>query len=261
MKFTLKGKSYCLAFGLLIILSSCSTKRYKNALFTSPTDVVTDTLKTVYVVNNQGVEDRFYKIKPNDQIAIKNLQNPEFGIQGAIAGSAPSSFLVDLDGYVNLPVIGRVAIAGLTRREATTKLQELYSKSLLKDPIIELNVINLKVTLLGEFKSPGNFVLEKDNTTLIDMLGIAGGLSEKAEPKNVKIIRGNRANPEVIYVNLKNINSLGHPKLVLQNNDLIYAEPRKAYADAEGLQSVMTNLQPVILLLSSVVLIYNITRR
>ncbi|WP_207422800.1 polysaccharide biosynthesis/export family protein [Desertivirga brevis] len=262
----MKRKSYLLIFSVLLLFSSCAS-RYKHALFTAPSDVVTDTLRTVYVANNKGPEDVYYKIKPDDQLSIRNLQNVEFGAQaissnGGSAGgqSAISSFTVEYDGSVTLPVIGKVNVGGLTRREATKKLQDLFSKTLLKDPIIELNIVNLKVTLLGEFNRQGNYLIEKDNTSFTEILGQAGGFSERAETKKIKIIRGDKKNPEIIYVNLKSLNSLADPKLTLQNNDILYAEPRKVYSSSEGLQNAMLFIQPVLIILNSAVILYNLSR-
>jgi len=240
------------------LLSSCAT-RYKDALFQSKTDFVTDTLKTIYVVNDHGPEDVYYRIKPTDILAIRNLQNNEFGAQGTGGQAAAASFSVEPDGTVMLPVIGKVEIAGLTRRGARQKIQDLYSKTLLKDPIIELMIINLKVTLLGEFAGKGNILLEKDNTTLVDILGQTGGLNAGANPENIKIIRGDRKNPEIIYVNLKNINTLGNPKLVLQNNDIIYAEP-KSTGFNQQIQTVMTYAQPILIFLNMFIVINSLTR-
>ncbi|WP_207532688.1 polysaccharide biosynthesis/export family protein [Desertivirga arenae] len=264
MKFTLKGKSsLLLTLSILLLLSSCAT-RYKNALFTSKADAVMDTLKTVYVANDKGPEDLYYRIKPGDQISVRNLQNIEFGAQGtATAGSSSNNetlYIIDPEGTVNLPVVGKVQVGGLTRREATIRLQELYSKTLFKDPIIAISIVNLKVTMLGEFNTQGNFLIERDNVSLIEILGQAGGLTEKADPKKIKIIRGDKSNPEIIYVNLKDINSLGNRKLVLQSGDIIYAEPKKIYSSTEGVQTAMSFVQPVVLILNTIVIIYNLSR-
>jgi polysaccharide biosynthesis/export protein len=121
-------------------------------------------------------------------------------------------------------------------------------------------VVNLKVTVLGEFTKQGNFLLEKENTTLIDIIGEAGGITARANPKTVKIIRGNRQSPEIIYVNLKDINSLANPKLILQNDDIIYMEPQGIYGTGERVQSFSTILQPVLLILNTALIIYNFTR-
>ena len=239
--------------------------------------MVTDTIKHVYVVNDKGMGDLYYKIKPSDLLAIRNVQNPEFGAT-AIGGSAISgagsnytsptgnvstvlSYPVEPDGTVNLPAIGKVAVAGLTRREAAAKVQEMYSQKLLKDPIIELSVVNLKVTLLGEFSKQGNYLLEKDNTSLIDIIGEAGGISKNADPKSLKIIRGDRSDPEIIYVNLRDINSLASKKLILQNNDIIVLQQTKNAATSERLQSFNNIVQPLLVVVNLAVLIFTITRR
>lgn len=261
---------FCLSF------SSCSVRKQRT-LFNSPTDIVTDTIKQVYVVNDQGISDGYYKIKVNDQLAIRNVQNFEFGAttsqvnsstatnstnQNASSGSMQNvlSYPVELDGTVNLPAIGKVRVEGLTRRNAAAKIQDLYKTKLLKDPIIELSVVNLKVTLLGEFSKQGNFFIEKENTTLIDIIGEAGGITKTADPKTLKIIRGDRAHPEIIYVNLNDINSLASKKLVLQNHDIIVLQPTKSSATSEKLQSISNILQPLLVVVNLGVLIFTLTR-
>lgn len=252
-------------------LSSCAARK-EHSLFNAPSDVVTDTIKQVYVVNDQGISDAYYKIKVNDQLAIRNLQNKEFGATPSansstngnqtVSGSINNalSYLVDVDGKVNLPAIGKVDVVGLSRREAAIKIQELYAKQLLRDPIIELSVVNLKVTLLGEFGKQGNFLLERENTTLIDIIGEAGGINKTADPKTLKIIRGDRSHPEIIYVNLNDINSLASKKLVLQNNDIIVLQQTKSSALSEKLTSVNNIVQPFLVVVNLAVLIFTLTR-
>ncbi|KQM63932.1 hypothetical protein ASE74_12240 [Pedobacter sp. Leaf216] len=257
------------------ILSSCSVRK-QHSLFNAPTDIVTDTIKQVYVVNDQGLSDIYYKIKVNDQLAIRNVQNPEFGAtngnSAGVSGSANSNsnqsgsaqnvlaYAVEPDGMVNLPAVGRVEVIGLTRREAAIKIQNIYKSKLLKDPIIELTVVNLKVTLLGEFGRQGNFYLEKDNTDLIEIIGEAGGITKTADPKSLKIIRGDRSHPEIIYVNLNDINSLASKKLVLQNNDIIVIQQTKGQALSERLQSYNNIVQPLLVVINLATLIFALTR-
>ncbi|KRT15821.1 hypothetical protein ASU31_12615 [Pedobacter ginsenosidimutans] len=253
-----------------IILFSCSVRK-QHSLFNAPSDIVTDTIKQVYVVNDQGISDAYYKIKISDQLAIRNVQNPEFGATASGSSSTLSnttsgtsqnilSYPVEPDGMVNLPAIGKVEVVGLTRREATIKIQDSYKQKLLKDPIIELTIVNLKVTLLGEFGKQGNFLLEKDNTSLIEIIGEASGITKTADPKTLKIIRGDRSHPEIIYVNLTDINSLASKKLILQNNDIIVLQPTKGSALSEKLQSFNNIVQPLLVVVNLAVLIFTVTR-
>ncbi|NMN35349.1 polysaccharide biosynthesis/export family protein [Pedobacter riviphilus] len=254
----------------IFFLNACSVRKQRT-LFYAPSDIVTDTIKHVYVVNDQGISDAYYKIKISDQLAIRNVQNPEFGattsgssgtLSNTTSGTAQNmlSYPVEPDGMVNLPAIGKVEVVGLTRREATIKIQDLYKQKLLKDPIIELTVVNLKVTLLGEFSKQGNFLLEKDNTSLIEIIGEAGGITKTADPKTLKIIRGDRSHPEIIYVNLTDINSLASKKLILQNNDIIVLQPTKSAALSEKLQSFNNIVQPLLVVVNLAVLIFTVTR-
>ncbi len=267
--------AFLIIMSFLFLLGSCGVRK-ERTLFNAPSDIVTDTIKQVYVVNDQGISDAYYKIKVNDQLAIRNVQNFEFGATGSTSNSTSNaitqqnsasgsisnvlSYPVELDGMVNLPAIGKVEVVGLSRREAAIKIQDLYKNKLLKEPIIELSVVNLKVTLLGEFSKQGNFLLERDNTTLIDIIGEAGGITKTADPKTLKIIRGDRAHPELIYVNLNDINSLASKKLVLQNHDIIVLQPTKSSATSDKLQSLNNILQPLLVVVNLAVLIFTVTR-
>ncbi|MGY3053539.1 polysaccharide export outer membrane protein [Pedobacter sp. UYEF25] len=262
---------------IAVLFNSSCAMRSKQSLLNAPSDIVTDTIKQVFVVNDKGLGDLHYKIKTDDLLAIRNVQNAEFGASAIVSSSTLGSsaintsstggastalsYPVEPDGMVNLPAIGKVAVAGLTRGEAAAKVQEIYSQKLLKDPIIELSVVNLKVTLLGEFGKQGNYLLEKDNTSLIDILGEAGGITKNADPKSLKIIRGDRSNPEIIYVNLSDINSLASKKLILQNNDIIVLQQTKNAVSSDRLQSFNNIIQPLLVVVNLAVLIFTITRR
>lgn len=251
-----------------VILSSCNV-RQKNNYFNSPADAAMDTIKQVYVVNDQGASD-FYRLKPGDQIVIRNLQDKEFGAVRATGNQGVSavnkenltSFEVREDGTVKIPSVDQpLQVAGMTRREVTRKIQEIFeAPTKLNNPIMEVTIINLKVTLLGEFVRQGNFYLERDNIRLIDVIGEAGGLTKEADKRTLKIIRGNPANPEVILVNLTDINSLASDKNILQNNDIILVSQLKSYAAAAKLQNINNFIQPILVLINLGLLIFTISK-
>lgn len=267
---TIKNNNYLFSIALfLLILTSCKSKQ-ELTLFAAPTDVLTDTIKQVYVVNDKGFDESFYKIKANDLITVRNLQNKKFGVTTSLADAGGASntgsssnvlaYPVDIDGKINLPALGKVEIVNLTIREAQNKIQNLYATNLLVDPIIELNVVNLKVTLLGEFARQGNFYLEKENTNLIEIIGEAGGINNTADKKSLKIIRGERSNPEIIYVNLSDINSLASKRLILQNNDIIILQTKKETKASEKLQNFNSIMQPILVVVNLAILIFTLTK-
>lgn len=247
-----------------LLFSSCSYKQ-NQVLFERKTTAI-DT------ANHGMIQPAAYKIKAQDVLQVRNLQNIKYitdEVPTGPSGAAPTSsqggqmgqtYQVEEDGTVALPVIGRVQVAGLSRYEATKKIEEMYRKSLLKDPIIEVKIINLSVTLLGEVKSPGNYPLIKDRTGLVEMIGAAGGLTDKANEKTVKIIRGTAQNPKVTEIDMSDIASLGNPATVLQNQDIIYIAQNKKAIRNEKLQNFSLIAQPALLLLNTALIIFTLAK-
>lgn len=252
-----------MAFLLLNFCSACSYKQ--NQAFLEKKDG--NSPIAGFTGNAQ-----IYKIKPQDILQVRNLQNIKYIVDdvptGAGAGTGASSsggtaaiglsYEVAEDGTVALPVIGRVKVDGLSRLEAANKIQELYGKNLIKDPIIDVKIVNLKVTVLGEVRRPGNYPLIKDNASLIDMLGEAGGITDKGNEKHVKVVRGGIVNPQIIELDLSDVASLSSPAMMMQNNDVVYIEQNKKSLRNEKLQNFSTLIQPILLLLNSALIITTI---
>jgi polysaccharide export outer membrane protein len=245
--------------GLVVLGSSCSYKQ-NQILFENRASVV-DTLSQKAAIVS-------YRIQPQDILQIRNLQNLKYIVDEAPSASGANTtasqgqtFQVEEDGTVALPAIGHVPVSGLTRTQATKLIEDLYRKTLLKDPIIELKVINLKVTLLGEVKAPGNFQIVKDNTTLVELIGQAGGLTSAANEKNIKIIRGKNNTQNVTIIDLSNISSLSDPRTYLQNGDIIYVAQNKRAIRTENLQNFNTWVQPALLLLNTALIIFTLSRQ
>ena len=252
----------CLA-GIIALGSSCSYKQ-NQVLFEKRSNVA-DT------VSPQTAATTGYQIQPQDVLQIRNLQNLKYivdevpvssasGSGNAIAGTG-QTFQVDEDGAVALPALGHIPVAGLTRPQAAKLIEDLYRKNLLKDPIIELKIVNLKVTLLGEIKGQGNYPILKDKTSLVDMIGQAGGLTPAANEKNIKIIRGTGKNQNITEIDLSNISSLSDPRALLQNGDVVYVAQNKRAIRAENLQSFSTWIQPALLLLNTALIIFTLSRQ
>ena len=223
--------------------------------------------------NRQVIKDTIdsirqnYTIQADDLLQIRNLQNPKYIVDVAAANQLSATttpleelnYLVEADGTVNLPIIGRIAVADLTRVEAAQKIEARYSKEL-KAPIIELKVINRKVTVLGEVTKQGNYPLLKDQTTLIETLGNAGGLTENANPATLKIIRAKGGQQQVISVDLSDLKSIGDNKMILQNNDIIYVAQNKRSKQTKRVSNLYTILQPVVLILNTALIIYTLSK-
>lgn len=252
-------------FVLFLACTSCSTKQYQ-VLFQQK-NAASDS-------SYHGVDSSAeYHIKPQDVIQVRNLQdgsalassNDKGGVKNTLL-VAPNegslTFQVDDDGTVILPAIGRIKVAGYTRLEAQKIVEDAYKKNVLVNPIIELKIVSLKVIIFGEMKGQGSFPLTKEHTSLVEMIGAAGGLTANADETNIKIIRGTQKNPKVTTVDLSNIESINDPKAILQNGDIIYVSQNKRAARSENFQNFSGSIfQPVLLLFNTALIIFTFIHR
>jgi polysaccharide export outer membrane protein len=251
-----------------VFFSSCSYKQ-QQLLFQQQSTAV-DTGK---ISASSGLGTSDYLIRSQDVLQIRNLQNARYIVDelptapnggntagGTIAGEG-QSYQVDDEGNVALPLIGRVHVAGLTRVQAQKLVEDLYRKNVLVNPIIDLKIANLKVTILGEIRVPGNYPLSKDKTNLVELIGQAGGLTDRANEKTIKIVRGDPKNPQVTEVNLNKLSTLADPRIILQNNDIIYIAQNKRSIKNEEIQNLSTTIQPALIILNTALIIYTLIHR
>jgi polysaccharide biosynthesis/export protein len=206
-----------------------------------------------------------YRISSNDIVEFRIFTNDGFKLidissmtdfGGAQAGGAfnrvlmAQQYLVEHDGMIKLPIIGRVNIKGLTIREAERVLEEKYAESYIK-PFVLMNVINRRVIVFpGQHGSATVVPLNNNNITLIEALALAGGISQIGKANKIKLIRGDLRNPEIFLIDLSTIHGIRQADLVLQANDIIYVEPRLRLT-----QGVFTEIAPVVSILTSTVVI------
>jgi len=172
---------------------------------------------------------REYKIGLNDQLEIS--VNPNKGaamIDAATAVNLVSqtiNVIVEFDGTIKLPVLGRIAIKDLTAREAELLLEERFSLFYV-DPFVNVKLTNKRVIIFPG--SPGTarvMNLANQNTTLTEAIALAGGIPSSGKSHRIKLIRGDIANPQVYLIDLSTIEGMKEGDIVLQGNDIIYVEP------------------------------------
>jgi len=247
----------------IFFLSSCSF-RNRQALLKTPYDA--DTVKTVRVINNQPSSDDYYNlIKPEDELAIRNVQDMrlivrESGTGANIGNQAATTFRVNANGEVVLPKIGAIKVAGLNRVQASEVLQKAYEAKELNAPLIDVRIANNYVILMGEVGKQGRYLIEREDYELIDLLGDAGGITAFANRRLVRIFRGDRTNPEIIMVNLDEYSFLKNPNLKLKARDIIYVEPRRVVGASRNLQTYSGLIQMGILAVNTILLIYNLSK-
>ncbi len=217
----------------IVALASCNAL-YPSMMLKTPRNYQFDTLHDSTAAVN-------YKISVNDFVNLRLFSLDGFHIvdltsssNAGAAGAAPSTaittsvdYLVEADGTVTLPVVGKTPIAGQTIRQATDMLEKKYSKYYIQ-PYILLAVSNRRVIVFPGDPGTARVVpLLNNNTTLIEALALAGGLTSSGKAKQVKLIRGDPTKPFVYLIDLSTIKGIKEGNTILQANDIIYVTPQR----------------------------------
>src|SRR5690606_5116920 len=144
------------------------------------------------------------------------------------------SYLVDKDGEIDFPVIGKIKIAGLSPAETKELLRQKLA-DYLKDPIINIRIRNFTVTVLGEVNRPGTFPINGEQVTIMEALGYAGDITIKGRRDNVMVIRDFDGTKVYNRINLNQKEALKSPVYYLTQNDVVYVEPNRSGKTASNL--------------------------
>jgi polysaccharide export outer membrane protein len=288
------GRLWLLALPVLLLFSSCASTRYYNqrVMFrlTDRKGGQLDSTKLRIAVNRT---ERNYLIQPNDILEVRVNTNKgerildpngelQFGLpsgsglstggstgsgnsrvvgarnvgQGAGPTIGGTTFMVQADGTVFLPLVNRVKVSGLSLLQADSVLKSKYD-SFYKESFVMTRVTNNRVFVLG---APGGQVisLANDNMNLLEVLALAGGIDGQGntggssglyrfggKANNIRIIRGDLKNPRVQQIDLTTLDGMRRANLQMEPNDVVYVEPvRRPVLEA------LTDAQPVISLVS-----------
>lgn len=177
--------------------------------------------------------DEEQKIVPNDILSITvTSPNPEATNVVTNAGLNNSTttpgYLVDLDGYIQFPGLGKLKVAGLTKKQLTENLRKSFiDQKLLLDPVVTVRYLNFRVTVLGEVLKPTVVLVPNEKISLLEALGMAGDLTIYARRDNVTLIRDENGKRLIKRINLNNGEIFNSPYYYLKSNDIIYVEPNK----------------------------------
>ena len=164
-------------------------------------------------------------------------------------------YLVDVNGFINLPVLGKVKIGGLKKSEALTHLKSLLDVYL-KDPIITMQFMNYKITVLGEVARPGSYTINNERITLMEALGLGGDMTVFGRRDNVLLIRENSGGSKAfVRIDLNLTDLLSSPYYYLQQNDVLYVEPNKTRLSSAASVNVSLYLSALSTLASMVTVI------
>lgn len=189
------------------------------------------------------------RIMPKDQITISvNTTNAEASLpfnlllqnayqQGRTissgAGGTLMPYLVDNQGFINFPIVGKLHVGGLTKSEAeklvTEKIRPYMAES--ENPVVTVTMASYSVSVLGEVNRPGTFQVSREKITILEALAQAGDLTIYGVRDRVKLIREDATGKkQIVTLNLNDANIVNSPYYYLQQNDVVYVEPNKVKA-------------------------------
>ena len=253
--FWLMIKNLGVWFLIVLFFSSCTINR--NIMFRDTKDfefeVPYDTFGKDYV------------LAPNDKISFRlytkdglQLIDPTFlergtSVQAQRFLTEGITFLIESDGRVNMPLLGRIPITGKNLVEAERYLEDLYA-DYFNNPYAVLDIINNRVIV-----SPGGggtaqvINLVNNNTTVMEILAMAGGITDEGNAKEIKLIRKKGDERLVYKMDLSTLEGLEMADMIVQANDIVYVQPVRNYA-----REAIVELGPYLSLISSILLILSI---
>lgn len=247
--------TFLLAFLTLAGLSSCTSYK-KVPYFKNIND------STYMYHNGVSIETVPYtdiKLQPDDILQVSILTiDPSVGNSSGLgsnldmvqdpmsAGSSSgtgnrniSGYLIDKDGNIELPLAGKVKVAGLTTPQAREAIKQKASL-FYKDPVVNVRLANFKVTILGEVLRPGNYIVPSEKATVLDALGMAGDMTIFGKRENVMLLRREEGKQRVVRMDMNSTDLIGSPYYYLRQGDVIYVEPAKSKAAASDVSLVRT---------------------
>ena len=148
-------------------------------------------------------------------------------ISGAVSGTPKQQgYRVLNDNSIVFPIIGRIELGGLTIPEAQKRVATKL-KGYIKTPIVNLEILNFKVTILGDVSAPGTYHVENERISVLQAFGLAGGLTIQGKRQDILVIRENSGVKEYKRIDLRDANLLNSEYYFLQQNDVVYVEPNK----------------------------------
>jgi len=237
-------KKYTLLLAIfLITLNGCVSKKSviymqnaKNSKISEldefntiikPDDLLMIQVQTTGSTNNEVVD--VFNLTSSPISNLPNLSRPA------------NTYLVDSEGFITLPTIGMVNVKNM---EKSVLVDLLYEKAvkIVKKPIINVRILNFKISVNGEVHKPGVYNIETERITILEALSLAGDLTLFGKRNNILILRETDNKPIFKYIDITNTDFINSEFYYLQQNDVIHVEARKSKIDSTTFGSNVTTL-------------------
>jgi polysaccharide biosynthesis/export protein len=237
----------------LMFWSSCTINSHvmlktpKDYVFDTPPDKPIDE----YIISVNDILQ--FRLFANDGFQLIDIASgqADVGSQQALAARSNINYVVQTDSLARLPILGNINIVGKTIVEAEAFLQAEYAKFYV-EPFVLLNIMNKRVIVFPGTGSSAQVVsLSNNNTNLIEVLALVGGIAGNSKASRIKIVRQTKVKKDVYLVDLSTIEGIKAGSMIVQANDIIYVEPNPNLA-----REALADITPVLSLLSTALLVW-----
>jgi len=202
----------------------------------------------VSIFNDGGIE---YTLTPN---------TGNNGGGGGGGGVNLKGYLVDPDGFIDYPVIGKMKVSGMTLRQIKDMISEKLTSSYVKDPVVEVRILNYKVTVLGEVRYPGVIIAPNHRLNIMEAVAAAGDVQLSGRRDNVLVVRERNGHREFARVDLSSRKAFSNPYFYLKQNDIVYIEASRVERQAAHNDFTRFYLPTITSVLTSLFTIYAILK-
>ena len=162
-------------------------------------------------------------VRPFNLYSMNNSTSPG-QMNGQTGQLAPQGYLVDNEGFIYFPVLGKLYIKGMTLAQLRADLEKRLL-TYLAEPLVSIKQLNFNITVLGEVKKPGQYTNPSDKITVLQALGLAGDMTDYGNRTNVKLIREEEGISKTYVIDFTDKNITSSPYYYMQQNDVLYVEP------------------------------------
>ena len=233
----------------------------RKEIVIQPDDILAVTISTISSITANSSGGALGQGGSNDPVSIFNQGGTNYNITSSIGNGqsgANRGYLVDASGFIDYPVLGKVKVSGLTLRQIKDLLANRL-EDFVKEPVVEVRIINYRITVVGEVGSPGSIISSNHKISVIDAIALAGDMPITGRKDNVMIIRTTEGRREYAKLNLNSRNVFNSPYFYLKQNDIIYVEPARVRRQ-ESNDFLRFYLPTFTTLLSTAIAIYGVTQ-
>lgn len=254
--------AFFLVLGSLLMLGSCADTKKVTYFNNIEEGIITSSSANLEPVIQKSDILSITVTSPNPEATVM-FNAPNMALPNSTSAQAgnfapAAGYLVNQDGYVEFPSLGKIMAAGLTKQRLKEEItSQLLNKKLLVDPIVTVRYLNYRVTVLGEVAKPTVVTVPNEKISILEAIGLAGDLTIYGKRENVLLIREEKGTKIVKRINLNSSDIISSPYYYLKSNDVIYVEPNvtkiaAASRSQQLLPSILSGLSFVAIILTRV---------